>query len=537
MGGFLSALAGAGAAAAPYNARMMELWEKGRENVIKSIDEQLKATVSPGLHAQLNQLRAKAGTAKPGDDPSKLLQEFQLLTQVHPTAMQHIEAVQGGQPKPQPGPAAPGTVPGSMQIPDWNSLSGGGGAGGGGGAPAAMPSGNPISPASGGGGGGGGIPPVSGGGGPISSTLQSMLGQDFITPMQQSMNLPQIQAELQSGLLTQQEQAAQEQARIAAENARTLKGMERHNVAPNNVLTDNNGRPLYTAPDQPHPITAIPLNSRGIDPISGVVKVEADPQAKEPTTAFAAAKLQRERELGRLLTSEETIKLQRDLAGGDPLYPVITGNGIVWTPRGSAAGQSAPRTLYDEGGMPTTGGQQGVSTTPPPPPSDATQTQIAGFKTSVNVLNSVKRLLDNPSYATLGPIAGKIKLAEINKLGGTGATPQQIELATKLKRLIATQAFADAGKSLSEHEKELFTAVNPSLDDTLETAIVKTRESLDFINQRFRDRISVMPERQRKLLGVDENTLVPPVANAPIPGNGPITLDQYRQSIGLGTKK
>lgn len=230
-------------------------------------------------------------------------------------------------------------------------------------------------------------------------------------------------------------------------------------------------------------------------------------EANPPSSAFAATRAQMERELGRELRSEELIELDRKLAGGEPLYPVVSGDTVTYVPRSQAAGRSAPRTLYDLSGMPTTAGREGLSTTPPPTLPTGVQDQIAGIKTTLKQFSDVESKLNNPRYANFGPVVGRITLAEVDKLGGAGATKEQIELANALQRLLTSQAFAEGGKQLTPTEYEQFEKLTPSLKDTLPQAIIKARAAIAFLRQKHADRVSMIPERQR---GQVDLSLPPP---------------------------
>lgn len=209
-------------------------------------------------------------------------------------------------------------------------------------------------------------------------------------------------------------------------------------------------------------------------------------------------------------TTEEVLDFERRLrtASGEPMYQVLgPGSMPVWAPRSQAIGQPAPRTVYGPDGTPTTGGAPGVSLTPPPGISDTTQQSIAGMKDALSQFSNVQQMLSEPKFATLGPLMGRVKLAEINKLGGMGATPDELRLATTLQRLLSSQAFAEGGKQLTSTELEQFKLITPSFNDTVASATIKTREAIKFLNQKMQNRISVMPVRQRNQLNP---TITPP---------------------------
>ncbi len=234
------------------------------------------------------------------------------------------------------------------------------------------------------------------------------------------------------------------------------------------------------------------------------------PQQERTGTDFAKALALREEELGRTLSSDERADFRHKFYG-EPLYPVIGAGGTTpYLPRSQAQGKSAPRTLYDAAGNPTTGGVRGQSLTPPAPVPEGAQESIAGMRNALAQFKDVESMLRNPKFTTLGPAMGRIKLAEINKLGGLGATPQQIQMATALQRLLSQQAFAQGGKQLTPTELEQFSLVSPNMNDTLAQAIVKAREGIKYLRRAHDIRVSVLSPRQQGQLGGGANLPAPP---------------------------
>lgn len=182
--------------------------------------------------------------------------------------------------------------------------------------------------------------------------------------------------------------------------------------------------------------------------------------------------------------------------GGEPLYPVMINGVPTLQPRSQASGKPTPTTIYQPSGLPTVAGIPGLSTQAPPPVPDITQANLAGWKQSISQIDRIVPQLEAQKN-TLGPLAGRVKLAEIGRLGGMGATPQQISLAVQLRRLLMSQAFAEGGKQLTPTEKEEFVFINPTLSDTFEQAIEKAKLSREYLQQRYDERISAMPVRER----------------------------------------
>lgn len=182
---------------------------------------------------------------------------------------------------------------------------------------------------------------------------------------------------------------------------------------------------------------------------------------------------------------------------GEPMYLTMVGGKPTWMPRSEAKYQPGAVTLYDAAGNASTGGVQGVSRTPPPAVPEGTQLSLSGWKLAIDQLdkNVIPQL--RQAQSSIGPLIGRIKLAEIEKLGGMGASPKEIELAINLRRLLMSQAFAEGGKQLTPTEKEEFIALNPAMTDTFEQAIIKAQNARNYINDRYNMRLETMPVRQR----------------------------------------
>ena len=248
------------------------------------------------------------------------------------------------------------------------------------------------------------------------------------------------------------------------------------------------------------------------------------------TSAFSVARTKLEEELGRPLTSNETVELQRRLAGGEPLYPVVRGGSITYVPRSQAAGQAAPRTLYNIEGSPTTGGIPGVSLTPPPPPPVGVQEDLAAMKDNLAEFAILETRLADPRYTgRLGPAAGRLTLAQISLGGGVGLSPEELELAVQLQNLLTSRAFERGGQQLTGTELERFRYNTPGQSDTLLTAIVKSREATRTLRQTFNNRVSTVPLRQRGQMNLDL-----PVAP---PGDETDVVEYIRDSSGRLVRK
>jgi hypothetical protein len=124
--------------------------------------------------------------------------------------------------------------------------------------------------------------------------------------------------------------------------------------------------------------------------------------------------------------------------------------------------------------------------------------QISGTKTA---LDQYRELMPNlERYKGFGPVGGRITLAEIGKIGGAGASKEEIQLATELYNLTTSQAFANGGKQLTVTELERFQKQVPQLTDTLEQALIKTHEARKILRNSMANKIKSLPPRQRQLL-------------------------------------
>jgi hypothetical protein len=150
-----------------------------------------------------------------------------------------------------------------------------------------------------------------------------------------------------------------------------------------------------------------------------------------------------------------------------------------------------------------------------------TRTTLAGWDLALDGLNKVVPQLQSLK-SQLGIIPGNITLGEINKLGGMGASKEAISLATRLERLLMSQAFAEGGKVLTETELSFFKKINPHLTDTFAQAITKAQESLDYIASRRALAVRLLNPQQR--------SLVPPAPfdmtdQPPLPNGGGQVID------------
>ncbi len=201
------------------------------------------------------------------------------------------------------------------------------------------------------------------------------------------------------------------------------------------------------------------------------------------------------------LTGEQEMEAESDWRKatsqyGFPIYPVFESGNIVWKPRPEAIGGNVPRTIYDLTGIPRLGGEVGLSTEPPPQLQGTAWEQISGLNTALDLFDQVMPQLT--AKATFGPVAGRITLAEIRKLGGLGASNADVDLATQLYNLTTSQAFANGGKQLTTAELKRFEDMIPQLSDTLDQALIKARNAYSLLNTSLKNKVKTLPPRIRE---------------------------------------
>jgi hypothetical protein len=171
---------------------------------------------------------------------------------------------------------------------------------------------------------------------------------------------------------------------------------------------------------------------------------------------------------------------------------------IIYKRRDESAGSQVPRTIFSPTGNPSLAGYEGYGVTPPPSLDATTMDRVTGYVTALDLFKPVSKQI--MAAKSMGPVAGRITLAEVEKLGGLGASSEDIKLAMALRRLVTEQAFANGGKQLTITERDEFVKLNPSLSDTVETALIKTQQSIDYLKMKLGNTIKVLPERQRNLM-------------------------------------
>ena len=350
-----------------------------------------------------------------------------------------------------------------------------------------------------------GLGAVAGGGrGSYSGAGQGALQALGGYGQQQNVNT---QVGLQKQQLEQQ-RSQQETARVLSA-IRAMQDAEENKRKTEEYEYGKTQRPREEAARDAMTAERLRVPERNIDPNSpeGIAAALAKQQPNQPNLAeqqdadiLAAYAAENKIPVGQL-TPEQKVKARANAKkmmdiNGEPLYPVVVGDNVVYMKRSEAAGQAAPRTIFNEQGLPSVAGKPGVSTVPPPLIAASTSEQLGNLATVREMFSDVEPLLTG----VLGPATGRVKLAEVNKLGGLGASPAEIDLANKLQRLVTTQAFQNGGKQLTETEYAQFKKLSPGLDDTIAQAAIKTKNAIAFLDLTLRNRIKYMSPRQRAQL-------------------------------------
>lgn len=177
------------------------------------------------------------------------------------------------------------------------------------------------------------------------------------------------------------------------------------------------------------------------------------------------------RQLAEKKTVEDRARANVSIYGPQQYQTLNPDTGKVeYTPRVSSSGSMAP------------GGNV----------SAVTQDMLSGYMTEVRQMDNIMPQLKKQA-ASLGPLAGRVTMAEVGSLSGLGATKEQIALATDLQRALMSAAFANGGKQLTTTEKAIFETLLPSLKDTFQQAVIKAERARQYLLDRGKDRMGTMP--------------------------------------------
>ena len=263
--------------------------------------------------------------------------------------------------------------------------------------------------------------------------------------------------------------------------------------------------------------TPIPGNeSRNASVALGLLTPPKEESAPKPNYEQAQAIAALEEKLGRKPTASEINQDMRAQAKNPNIYSAyqyIDG----YNPDGSpivkyggpedVRGKEAPKTFYGPDNMPTTGSARGYATSPSPALPEGTQVDLSGLSTSIEMIDTVLPQIQN-SFSAFGPASGRIKNIQMNNIGGAGLSPEEVKLATNLRRLLTVEAFSNGGKQLTGTELEQYKKLLPDLNDEFGTAIIKAQQAREYLVKRMTQRLRFVPPRQQGQL-----------PDTPIPGS------------------
>lgn len=126
---------------------------------------------------------------------------------------------------------------------------------------------------------------------------------------------------------------------------------------------------------------------------------------------------------------------------------------------------------------------------------------LVGKTDAIQGLGVVETHLNNPTVQQyMGPLGGRLTLAAA-ALGGVGVPPEVQRAATEMKRLLATQAFAFGGKTLTPTELQTYTSVLPQLTDTFSQAVQKWEQARDYLRRSLTNSLATSTAAERASLG------------------------------------
>jgi hypothetical protein len=146
-------------------------------------------------------------------------------------------------------------------------------------------------------------------------------------------------------------------------------------------------------------------------------------------------------------------------------------------------------------------------------------------------MGTIQARLKSGEYRTLGPILGRITLAQARLGGGAGMKETDKKSITALATALNRQAFEDGGKQLTQTELERFGWEAIEESDTMEMALIKAQNNIARIDGVIRSRlVSLDPKQRRRMgayfqelkkVGVDVADLAPESVPTPPPPRKP----------------
>jgi hypothetical protein len=102
--------------------------------------------------------------------------------------------------------------------------------------------------------------------------------------------------------------------------------------------------------------------------------------------------------------------------------------------------------------------------------------------------------------AKLGPVAGRITLAQLSQAGGYGLTPQEVQALINIRTLVKTETFSRAGMAVAKHEGALAQGNVPMESDLLSVVLQKAGNLVRISERDLQRRVGLLsPYAQRQI--------------------------------------
>jgi hypothetical protein len=172
-----------------------------------------------------------------------------------------------------------------------------------------------------------------------------------------------------------------------------------------------------------------------------------------------------------------------------------------------------------------------------------TRDRLATLASSRKQLQQIQQVLTDPEVGKyLGPIMGRITIAQMTKGGGFGTNPKQREALIRVSRAFNTAANAFGGKVLPPNEQERVAKSEVYETDTLEQMLQKAQLGQDLYTREIERRALQLPPAGRRQQydflsaeGIDPNELFGPNYNQDTSAAVPVTSDSVQPGVPAGS--
>lgn len=171
----------------------------------------------------------------------------------------------------------------------------------------------------------------------------------------------------------------------------------------------------------------------------------------------------------------------------------------IFGPEGPTVNAIKPQTAYTSGG--TKGIQQiaAGATTRPPDISSTDRQNITGLWSAIDSIRQALPLIEKSGYA-MGPVRGRINGILAKVFGGAGLSDEEQQLVAQTNTVLLARAFAEAGKQLTEGEKNIVMGNIGLMQDKPEFARTKLEAGLRLVNNKLKGTLGTLSkERQQEL--------------------------------------